>query len=409
MASSDATAIPIKNQAYRITFPILDADGDLVTGATGLDSEVSKDGDTFADCTNEATEIATNSGMYFLDLTQTEMNADTVAIIVKTSSSGAKTTPIVLYPAEAADIIVNVKKINGTDQTAGDVTALINTVDDLLDTEIAAIKAKTDNLPSDPADASVVAGLISAVEMKVDTLDTVADAIKVTTDKLDDTLEDDGGTYRFTENALEEGPGGGTGLTADETAAAVWDAKVDTYQADRSFGSKIGLYLPVISPDIDYKRIKKVVKEEVQAIPKVEIKEPDLTPIVDGLQALLAEIRAIELPEIPKTDFSPIQRQIKALQRTTESIIIPVTDLTETNKLIQARNEVLDQLSEVQEEIKRFHLEDVRELLEDGVEKIKQAVQSMNNKFDNTQMVVLKNEVNKQEPKPSVLEEYLKL
>ena len=114
MASGDARPFPLKNTAYRVTFPILDADGDLVTGATGLDSEVSKNGGTFADCTNEATEIATASGMYYLDLTSTEMNADTVAIIVKTSSSGAKTTPIVLYPAEATDIPVNVTAWNGT-------------------------------------------------------------------------------------------------------------------------------------------------------------------------------------------------------------------------------------------------------------------------------------------------------
>lgn len=103
MASTDAKPIPMKNAACRITFAIFDADGDLVTGATGLDSEVSKDGGTFADCTNEATEIATASGMYYLDLTSTEMNADTVAIIVKTTSSGAKTTPIVIYPWEASD------------------------------------------------------------------------------------------------------------------------------------------------------------------------------------------------------------------------------------------------------------------------------------------------------------------
>lgn len=111
MASTDALPIPQKNVAYRVTFPILDADGDLVTGATGLDSEVSKDGGTFADCTNEATEIATSSGMYFLDLTATEMNADCVAIIVKTSSAGAKTTPIVLYPSENGDLKVNVVQI----------------------------------------------------------------------------------------------------------------------------------------------------------------------------------------------------------------------------------------------------------------------------------------------------------
>lgn len=114
MASTDARPQPLKNTAYRVTFTILDADGDPVSGAAGLDSEVSKDGGTFADCTNEATEIATSSGVYYLDLTSTEMNADTVAVIVKTSTSGAKTTVIVLYPAESTDIPVNVTGWNGT-------------------------------------------------------------------------------------------------------------------------------------------------------------------------------------------------------------------------------------------------------------------------------------------------------
>src|SRR3990172_2015149 len=103
MAAGDATYIAKKGVAYRVYLPILDADGDLVTGAAGLDSEISKDGGTFTDCTNEATEIATSSGMYYLELTATEMNADAVCIIVKTSTSGAKTTPIVIYTA-ARDI-----------------------------------------------------------------------------------------------------------------------------------------------------------------------------------------------------------------------------------------------------------------------------------------------------------------
>jgi len=123
MASTDARPIPIKNSAYRVTFPILDADGDLVTGAAGLDSEVSKDAGTFADCTNEATEIATNSGMYYLDLTSTEMNADCVAVIVKTATADAKTVPIVLYPQEAGDIKVDLQSILGTvlTETAGQI------------------------------------------------------------------------------------------------------------------------------------------------------------------------------------------------------------------------------------------------------------------------------------------------
>ncbi len=119
MAAGDATWNPKKGVAYRVTFPILDADGDLVTGATGLDSEVSKDGGTFTDCTSEATEIATSSGVYYLDLTATEMNADTVAVIVKTSSSGAKTTVLVFYPLETADMPVDVLAISG-DTVAAD-------------------------------------------------------------------------------------------------------------------------------------------------------------------------------------------------------------------------------------------------------------------------------------------------
>lgn len=127
MASTDASPIPVKNQAYRVSFPLLDADGDLVTGATGLDSEISKDGATFGDCTNEATEIATASGMYFLDLTATEMNADTVCVIVKTTSSGAKTTPMVLYPNKTGGLSVNVTSWAGT-ATATTNVALKNTL-----------------------------------------------------------------------------------------------------------------------------------------------------------------------------------------------------------------------------------------------------------------------------------------
>jgi hypothetical protein len=127
MASGDARPLPLKNTAMRITFPILDADGDLVTGATGLDSEVSINAGTFADCTNEATEIATASGMYYLDLTSSEMNGDTIAVIVKTSSSGAKTSTFVMYPAELGDhnVIADdilLRNVSNTEATAGEHT-----------------------------------------------------------------------------------------------------------------------------------------------------------------------------------------------------------------------------------------------------------------------------------------------
>lgn len=89
-----------KNVATIITFPIVDADGDFVSGATALDSEIDAwtDGaapDGFTDCTNEATEIG-STGVYYLSLTQTEMNNDYIVIQTKTSSSGAKTQMILI-------------------------------------------------------------------------------------------------------------------------------------------------------------------------------------------------------------------------------------------------------------------------------------------------------------------------
>lgn len=402
MASTDARPVPQKNVAYRVTFPILDADGDLVTGATSPDSEISKDGGTFADCTNEATEIATASGMYFLDLTSTEMNADTVAIIVKSGSG--KTTPIVLYPEEAGDIRVNLTQILGTavstPATAGIldvnvknidndaasasgtvtfpnatlastvnitaaagcavssiganvITATAINADAITDAKVAsdvtiasvtgavgsvtagvtvttnndktgyglssaAVQAIWDALTSAlttvgsvgkkladwtigtaqtgdafarlgaPAGASVsvdIAAIKSETaaivadtnELQTDwanggRLDVILDArasqtsvddvptntelatalgtaddavlaqvalVKTVTDKLDDTLEDDAGTFRFTASALEESPAGGTPPTVGEIADAVWDEATSGHSTAGSTGKAL--------------------------------------------------------------------------------------------------------------------------------------------------------------------------
>jgi hypothetical protein len=91
-------------------------------------------------------------------------------------------------------------------------------------TEIIAIKAKTDNLPSDPADASDIASSFSAVNTKLDTIDDFLDtevaAIKVVTDRINTGLVLDGAVYQFTANMLELAPaGGGGGGSGDATLA----------------------------------------------------------------------------------------------------------------------------------------------------------------------------------------------
>jgi len=98
---------PVYGLPYTVVLPMLDADGDLVTGATTPDSEISLNGDTFADCTNEATEIATSSGMYYLSLTAAEMTTDVAAIIAKSATTGIKTSPLVLYPVNLPVILLS--------------------------------------------------------------------------------------------------------------------------------------------------------------------------------------------------------------------------------------------------------------------------------------------------------------
>jgi hypothetical protein len=123
MAASDAIPVPRKNAAYRFYFAIRNpSDATLITTWAGQDSEVSKDGAGYADCTNEATEIGT-SGTGYIDLTADEMNADAVLLKVTVTNTGAVPLVFVLYPEEVGDYRANVVQVSG-DATAADTLEL---------------------------------------------------------------------------------------------------------------------------------------------------------------------------------------------------------------------------------------------------------------------------------------------
>jgi hypothetical protein len=124
MAATDARPVPIKNTAYRHYFHYWKTDSTMLTSITGPDTEVSKDGGTFTDCTNEFTEIGT-SGPGYIDLTSTEMNADSVVIKSTCTNTGAVPYIYYLYPEEAGDIRANLTPLDtlvmhsGTAQAGG--------------------------------------------------------------------------------------------------------------------------------------------------------------------------------------------------------------------------------------------------------------------------------------------------
>jgi hypothetical protein len=132
-------------------------------------------------------------------------NLDTLGRLQITCNKSTYQMPpigLVLVPAMVFDSMVlgtdrfdtNVTHVADTSQTAGDLYASQVAIAGYIDTEVSAIKAKTDNLPSDPADQSAVEAAITAATSPLatqasvntidDFLDTEIAAIKTKTDQL---------------------------------------------------------------------------------------------------------------------------------------------------------------------------------------------------------------------------------
>ncbi len=150
----------------------------------------------------------------------------------------------------------------GAGLTALATQASVTIIDDFLDTEIAAIKAKTDNLPAAPASTTnITAGTITtvtnltnaptsgdltatmkaSVNTEIDTAlaDIHLDHLLATTYDpaskpgsadalLNELVESDSGVSRFTANALEQAPSGGLDAAGVRAAVGLASANLDT-------------------------------------------------------------------------------------------------------------------------------------------------------------------------------------
>jgi hypothetical protein len=151
---------PKKNEAFTVIFPIYDNDGDLVSSAAALDSEVSLDGAGFNDCTNEAAEIG-SSGMYSLVLTAAEMNANIVTVITKTTTTDAKTAVNVMYTATRQLIDMAYPTTSGRSidvTTTGEVGIDLDNIAGTLDAaDIGANAITAEKIATDAIDADALA------------------------------------------------------------------------------------------------------------------------------------------------------------------------------------------------------------------------------------------------------------
>lgn len=155
-----------------------------------------------------AAKVAADVGTEFATALQTQaLNAGTA------NSVGERLGRI---PNVAAGGNGGLPTVNASNQIAG-IAGTIATLD-ALDT-------------AQDAQHSTTQGLVS-------TADAVADAIKLTTDKLDTAMELDGAVYRFTANALEQAPTG-TGESLEAIADAVWDEALSGHATAGSTGEAL--------------------------------------------------------------------------------------------------------------------------------------------------------------------------
>jgi len=168
------------------------------TGDAGnITAHITKDGGgaVQSNDVNPSELDATNlKGIYAFNLTQEESNCDLFCLVAKSSTPDIIIAPVVVYTVERDDYKADVSNLDvavSSRAPAGEydtemarITANVATEvkQDIIDTVVDAIKAKTDNLPADPASESNV----DANEAKIDTIDMIVDAIKVIVDNLPD-------------------------------------------------------------------------------------------------------------------------------------------------------------------------------------------------------------------------------
>lgn len=182
MAATDARPVPRKNAAFRFYFAIRKNDGTLITSWAGADSEVSIDGASFSDCTNEATEIGT-SGCGYIDFTSSEMNGDAVMYKLTVTNTSALTVVVTFFPEEAGDYRADVTHFGGTAGTFSGGRPEVNTTHAAGTAwgsgAITAVSIAADAITAAKVAADVTTELQSglATAANLATVDTVVDSI----------------------------------------------------------------------------------------------------------------------------------------------------------------------------------------------------------------------------------------
>jgi hypothetical protein len=162
-----------KSTSVNVLITMIDST-DHATGKTGLTltMNLSKAGGAYSVVTPTVTERTFGGYQIAFDTNHTDTLGD---LVLRVNSTGADTQE---FKWQVRDYI--------TGESDASIISSLSAIAGYLDTEVAAIKAKTDNLPSDPADASVIT---AATDTIIGYIDTEVAAIKAKTDLIPTEVE----------------------------------------------------------------------------------------------------------------------------------------------------------------------------------------------------------------------------
>ena len=96
--------------------------------------------------------------------------------------------------------------------------------------------------------------------------------------------------------------------------------------------------------DIDYKRLRKIVKEEVENLPKTKALKPiNLSPLLRALEDVNKGIRNIKMPEQEKVDFTPLIRAMERVEAEVRKIKIPEPEKLDLSPILNFLRKIEEQ------------------------------------------------------------------
>lgn len=96
-----------------------------------------------------------------------------------------------------------------------------------------------------------------------------------------------------------------------------------TYLVDERWGFRFG---SGGGADLDYKRVRKIIKEEIEKLPKLEVPVPkptNLNPFLRALDTVNKSIKEIKIPSQEQVDFSAVIGAIEKVQAEVKNIPEP--------------------------------------------------------------------------------------